>query len=144
MRILRKPTRRRRGLRPYAASTSALIFAPSRFSAIARSYWLCKFSQNAAPAQRQRLRRSAVSGETPRLPAMISVRRLAGTRSFNPKAWAVRPRAAISSCSTSPGCTGAIAKPSAGASKIFSFFVIASFLLRQPTMSQPTQMPGLL
>jgi hypothetical protein len=42
------PTRRQAGRRR-AASTSALIFAPSRFSAIARSYWLCKFSQNAAP-----------------------------------------------------------------------------------------------
>ena len=37
---------------PHAASTSALIFAPSRFSAIARSYGLCKFSQNAAPGPR--------------------------------------------------------------------------------------------
>ena len=34
----------------HAASTSALIFAPGRFSAIARSYGLCKFSQNAASA----------------------------------------------------------------------------------------------
>ena len=34
----------------YAASTSALTFAPSRFSATAKSYWLCKFSQSAPSA----------------------------------------------------------------------------------------------
>lgn len=45
------PAVQRRGP-AHAASTSALIFAPSRFSAIARSYWLCKFSQNAAPEPR--------------------------------------------------------------------------------------------
>jgi hypothetical protein len=31
-----------------AASTSAPILAPDRFFARAKSYWLCKFSQNAA------------------------------------------------------------------------------------------------
>jgi len=38
----------------YAASTSALNFAPSRFSAIARSYRVGRFIQNAAPAEQAR------------------------------------------------------------------------------------------
>jgi hypothetical protein len=94
-----------------AESTSALIFASYSFSVRARSYWLYKLSQKAALGPTKRLRRRAVSGEIPRLPLRISVRRLAGTRSFSASAFAVRPRAVSSPFSTAPGCAGSNAKP---------------------------------
>ena len=57
--------------RRYAASTSTLIFAPGRFSAIARSYGLCKFSQNAAPRSGRPPSAIAAAGSALEFPVAI-------------------------------------------------------------------------
>jgi len=88
------------------ALTWARISMPLFSSVAARSYWVCKLSQNWGEFPKKQPILIAVSGVMARFPRRISMIRPDGTPSEMASLFALKPRASSSFLRILPGCVG--------------------------------------